>query len=42
MEKEKKYQNVVELTNDWVWEVDEKITFTHLTESISDLLGYKP
>ena len=42
MEKEKKYQNVVELTNDWVWEVDEKIAFTHLTESISDLLGYKP
>jgi PAS domain S-box-containing protein len=42
MEKEKRFQNVVELTNDWLWEVDEKIAFTHLTESISELLGYKP
>lgn len=42
MDTEQRFQNVVELTNDWVWEVDEKITFTHITARISDLLGYKP
>jgi len=42
MEKEQRFQNVVELTNDWVWEIDEEIAFTHITESISDLLGYRP
>ena len=42
MNTDQKFQNVVELTNDWVWEVDENIAFTHMTGSISELLGYTP
>jgi PAS domain S-box-containing protein len=42
METERRFQNVVELTNDWVWEIDENLKFTHVTIRVTDLLGYTP
>ena len=42
MEKEKKYQNVVELTNDWVWEVDANNRYTYVSPKVRDILGHEP
>lgn len=40
MEAEDRYRNVIELTNDMVWETDEEIRFSHITAGITNLLGY--
>jgi PAS domain S-box-containing protein len=37
-----KYQNLVESTTDWVWEVDEAGRYTYVSPRIKDLLGYEP
>ena len=37
-----KYQNLVESTSDWVWEVDEEGRYTYVSPRIKDLLGYEP
>ena len=37
-----KYQNLVESTSDWVWEVDQKGIYTYVSPRIKDLLGYEP
>ena len=37
-----KYQNLVESTSDWVWEVDEAGRYTYVSPRIKDLLGYEP
>jgi len=39
---EAKYRSLVETTSDWVWEVDENITFTYSNANVHDILGYKP
>jgi PAS domain-containing protein len=34
-----KYQNLVESTSDWVWEVDKEGRYTYVSPRIRDLLG---
>jgi PAS domain S-box-containing protein len=42
METEERLRNVVELTNDMVWEVDDNLKYTHITERVAEFLGYTP
>lgn len=42
METEQRSGNVIELTNDMVWEVDDRIKYTHITKRVAGLLGYSP
>jgi PAS domain S-box-containing protein len=37
-----KYRNLVELTNDWVWELDDTFHFTHVGPTIRQVAGYDP
>jgi len=37
-----RYQNLVESTSDWVWEVDKEGRYTYVSPRIRDLLGYEP
>ncbi len=39
---EEKYRSLVETTSDFVWEADEKGTFTYASPTIEDILGYQP
>jgi len=39
---EERFRNLVESTNDWVWEVDEHARYTYASPKIKDLLGYEP
>jgi PAS domain S-box-containing protein len=39
---EEKYRSLVETTSDWIWEVDERATYTYSSPKVKDLLGYKP
>lgn len=42
METEEGLRNVIELTNDMAWEVDDHLKYTHCTERVAELLGYTP
>ncbi|MBI5786396.1 MAG: PAS domain S-box protein [Rhodocyclales bacterium] len=39
---EQRFQDIVRATGDWVWEVDAEGRFTYASESVEDLLGYRP
>ncbi len=39
---EQRWRNLVETTNDWVWEVDENAVYTYTSPKILDILGYSP
>jgi len=39
---EKRFKELVEITTDWVWEVDEKGVYTYVSPKVRDLLGYEP
>ncbi len=41
-ESEKRFRNLIEVTSDWVWEVDEKIVYTYVSPKIRSILGYEP
>ncbi|HIK27985.1 MAG: PAS domain-containing sensor histidine kinase [Oscillatoriaceae bacterium SKW80] len=41
-ESEERFRNLVETTSDWVWEVDEKTTYTYVSPQIREILGYEP
>lgn len=36
-----KYRNLVEVTSDWVWEIDENIVYTYVSPQIRNILGYE-
>jgi len=42
METERRFQNVVELTNDWVWGNRTKSQVYACTYGVPDFLGYTP
>ena len=42
LESKIKYQNLVESTSDWVWEVNVDGRYTYVNPRIKDLLGYEP
>jgi len=39
---EEKFRNLVEQTNDWVWEMDQNGVFTYVNSQLGRILGYKP
>jgi len=39
---EEKFRSLVEITSDWVWEVDPTGTYTYASPKVRDLLGYEP
>jgi PAS domain S-box-containing protein len=39
---EKKFKDLVEITTDWVWEVDKDGLYTYASPKVRDLLGYEP
>ncbi len=41
-ESEKRFQDIVEASADWVWEIDAQNRYTFVSESITKLLGYGP
>ncbi len=41
-ESEEKFRNLVEQTNDWVWEFDKNGVFTYVNPKLVDILGYHP
>jgi PAS domain S-box-containing protein len=41
-QKRKKYQDLVETVNDWVWEIDSRGVYTYASPNVRDLLGYAP
>ena len=40
-EREKRFRDIVEVSADWIWEVDAEGRYTYASESVKDLLGYK-
>ncbi len=38
----KKFKDLVEITTDWVWEVDAEGNYTYASPKVRDLLGYQP
>jgi PAS domain S-box-containing protein len=41
-ESEAKFRSLVESTSDWIWEVDERGTYTYASPQIESMLGYTP
>lgn len=39
---EERLRNLVETTNDWIWEVDQDARYTYVSPQCRDLLGYAP
>lgn len=39
---EEKFRNLVEQTNDWVWEIDLSGHFTYANPKVFDIVGYQP
>jgi PAS domain S-box-containing protein len=39
---EERQNRIIELTSDWVWEVDARGVYTYASERVVDLLGYTP
>lgn len=39
---EERFRNLVETSNDLVWETDERNIYTYISPKVSDLLGYRP
>lgn len=39
-ESEVKFRNLVESTNDWIWEMNEQDVYTYASPQVRDLLGY--
>jgi len=42
LEDKKRFQDLIERTSDWIWEVDEEGRYTYASPRIRDLLGYEP
>ncbi|MBD2064941.1 PAS domain S-box protein [Funiculus sociatus GB2-A5] len=39
---EERFRNIVENTNDWVWEKDINNAYTYVNPKVKDILGYEP
>ncbi len=39
---EEKFRNLVEITSDWIWEVNTEGVYTFSSSKVKDLLGYNP
>ncbi|MCW8963322.1 MAG: EAL domain-containing protein, partial [Gammaproteobacteria bacterium] len=41
IQSEARFRNLVEASNDWVWEVNEHVVYTYASPQIEDILGYR-
>lgn len=41
-ESESRFRNLVETTSDWIWEVDENLSYTYASPRVKTILGYEP
>ncbi len=41
-ESEERFRSLVEVTSDWIWEVDQNGIFTYADPKVKDFLGYEP
>ena len=41
LESERRFHDIVNASADWVWEVDENLRYTYVSDSVRDLLGYE-
>ena len=41
-ESERRFRNLVELTSDWIWEVNERLEYTYVSPQVLHILGYEP
>ncbi|ARV61699.1 hypothetical protein BZZ01_26510 [Nostocales cyanobacterium HT-58-2] len=39
---EERFRNLVEISSDWVWEVDENAVYTYVSPKVFEMLGYQP
>ncbi len=39
---EERFRSLVEVSSDWIWEIDQNGTYTYASSKIKDLLGYEP
>ncbi|NJR59499.1 MAG: PAS domain S-box protein [Cyanobacteria bacterium CRU_2_1] len=39
---QERFRNLIETTNDWVWEIDENFVYTYVSPKVFDILGYIP
>ncbi|AOX02859.1 diguanylate cyclase [Moorena producens PAL-8-15-08-1] len=39
---EERFRNVVEISSNWMWEMDENAVYTYASPKVWDLLGYEP
>ncbi|MCD1296158.1 hypothetical protein CUJ83_14235 [Methanocella sp. CWC-04] len=42
IESEKRFRNIVESSNDIIWEMDENAGYTYMSPNVKDILGYEP
>ncbi len=42
LESERRYQELVETTHDWIWEVNAVGIYTYSNQRVKDFIGYKP
>lgn len=42
VQSQKRFRDLVETVNDWVWEVDQSGAYTYSSPKVRDLLGYEP
>ncbi len=38
---EKRFRSLVEISSDWVWEIDENAVYTYISPKVTELLGYE-
>ena len=41
-ESEERFRDLVEITSDWIWEVDANGVYTYSSPKVRDILGYEP
>jgi len=37
-----RYRTLIESTEDWLWEVDDKMIYTYVSPQVEKILGYSP
>ncbi len=42
LESEKRLREIVDLTNDWIWEINPEWKYSYVSQKIFDILGYQP
>ena len=42
LESENKYKSIVEVTSEWIWEIDIEKKYVYVSQKVEDILGYDP